>query len=89
MRFLWAFLFTGLRYSRHGVPPWLLLVLFTASLSAQDFVTIRGTVLDSLAHQPLGGVTVLLTPDGLSTLTDTRGAFEFKRASPGGDSLEV
>jgi len=72
-KFIWAFLISSL--------------LIGASAAPQDFVTVSGTVTDSLTGEPLSGVTITADPDGFSTITDTQGRYRISRLAPGQVSL--
>lgn len=66
---------------------WLLLLLLAVPIAwAQQTTTIRGVVLDSLTHEPLSHVSVLLTGTNIGASTDVDGRFTITTQS---DSTHV
>lgn len=41
------------------------------------FATISGTIIDSNIHSPISGASILLSPSGRNTISNTDGTFEF------------
>lgn len=65
------------------------ILLTGATACGQDFASISGQVTDSLSGEPIGGVAITASPDGVSTVTDESGRFLLRRLTPGSISLEV
>lgn len=66
----------------------LLLLMIPSSLLAQETFDIRGTILDSISHQPISNATIALKGTNKRTNSDAIGLFELKGAQIG-DSLVV
>ena len=65
------------------IPLLLLLFCITALASvAQRSTLVRGIVLDSLSHEPLPNVSVILGETGMGTMTDANGLFEVQSQLP-------
>ena len=61
----------------------LLFVLFSCSKEEQDsFGSLYGLVTDNLTGNPLGNVTVTLSPGGTTKLTGSDGMFEYSELAP-------
>src|SRR5688572_11197997 len=65
-----------------------LMLLFALGVKAQK-ASIYGTVIDRNNQSVLGGITVQLNPDSISTITDTAGNFSFNNIEPGSYSLRL
>lgn len=65
----------------------LFLLFFALTGSAQNSASIYGTVINRNSQAPLAGITVTLSPDSVSTLSDSAGAFRFENIAPGSYNL--
>src|SRR5207302_8124331 len=53
----------------------------TSGLAEKESEVVRGTVLNSVTHEPVGRALVYSPDNRFATLTDARGRFEFKLRS--------
>lgn len=63
------------------------LLAITVSVKAQTFV--QGTVVDGKTNQPVDGATVILYPENLISITDTRGHFLFKNQIGNNSKIQI
>ncbi len=77
-------------------PPLLLFlpaIIFFVSLShhvtASNFGSVSGVVIDSVLAEPVGGILVTILPDGYSVVSDANGRFHLDRLTPGFKTLQI
>ena len=63
-----------------------LFILITAHVSAQNF---SGQVVDAKTNQPLEGVSINISPNNTTTITDARGNFIFKTQQLAGETVTI
>ena len=63
------------------------LLLLTLAAAAQNSASIYGTIVNRNSQAPLAGITVTLSPDSITTLSDSAGAFRFGSIAPGSYNL--
>ena len=63
--------------------PWLLLILFSLSIYAQDTKSLNGVLLEKGTRKPLQDVSVFILPYQLKAVTTENGRFSFAEVPAG------